>query len=90
MNKQELIAQVAARAKLTRDEATAAVNTALDALAGKLAEGESVTLTGFGSFAISEHQAHNGRNPQTGETMVIPARRRIKFTAGKKLKEAVA
>ena len=54
-----------------------------------LAKGDSVTLVGFGTFAVSDRAARAGRNPQTGETIQIKASKGAKFKAGKSLKEAV-
>ncbi len=56
-----------------------------DALAG----GDSITLTGFGNFKVTERAARTGRNPQTGKAIKIPAVKVIKFSAGKKLRESV-
>lgn len=52
-----------------------------------LAQGEVVTLPGLGSFSVVAHAAHMGRNPRTGESIAIPARRRIHFKTGKGLRQ---
>jgi len=71
----------------------AAANKALDGfLTGvtkALKKGDKVTLIGFGTFAVKKRSARKGRNPQTGETIKIPATKVPKFTPGKKLKDAV-
>ena len=61
----------------------------LDQIKAILAKGESVAFVGFGKFSVSERAARDGRNPQTGETLKIPASKAAKFTPGKELKEAV-
>lgn len=60
-----------------------------ETIADTLSKGEKVTLVGFGSFQVMERKAREGRNPQTGEKLQIPAKKVPKFRAGKKLREAV-
>jgi DNA-binding protein HU-beta len=90
MNKQELIAQVADTSGLTRGDAVKAVEAVFDAVAGALKKGDEVRLVGFGTFTVSKRKASTGRNPRTGEPMVIKASTQPKFKAGKGLKDAVA
>ncbi|HDW3055787.1 TPA: HU family DNA-binding protein [Bacillus cereus] len=89
MNKTELIKQVAQEANLTQKDATASVQAVLDQITQALAKGDSVQLIGFGTFEIRERSARTGRNPQTGEEMLIPGGKAPAFKAGKSLKEAV-
>lgn len=89
MNKQELVAKVAQDANLTKRQAEDAVNAFVNAVKESLGKGESVSLVGFGTFAVSERAARKGRNPQTGAEIQIPARKVPVFRAGKGLKEAL-
>lgn len=89
MNKTDLVAAVAAAADLTKADATAATDAVFEAITGALKDGDTVTLVGFGSFAIAERAAREGRNPRTGETIKIAASKQPKFKAGKGLKDAV-
>jgi len=89
MNKGELIEKVAKNSGLSKTDAEKALASILDAIAEAVATGEKVTLIGFGTFSVSERAAREGRNPQTGETMQIPAKKIVKFKAGSKLIEAV-
>ncbi|ANN35608.1 DNA-binding protein [[Bacillus thuringiensis] serovar konkukian] len=89
MNKTELIKQVAQEANLTQKDASASVQAVLDQITQALAKGDSVQLIGFGTFEVRERSARTGRNPQTGEEMLIPGGKTPAFKAGKSLKEAV-
>jgi len=89
MNKNDLVAAVAETSGLNKNDAAKAVDTALDTITAALKGGEEVRLVGFGTFAVSNRAASEGRNPRTGETIKIPASKRPKFTAGKALKDAV-
>lgn len=89
MNKADLIAQVAEETGLSKALAENAINSFTGAVSQSLAEGDAVTLIGFGTFSVIERSARNGRNPQTGATIKIAAKRVPKFTAGKALKESV-
>ena len=89
MNKQELIDQVASAADMTKSDAASAVEALLDTITGALKKGDDVRLTGFGSFVVTKRAASTGRNPRTGEAMMIPASNNPKFKAGKALKDAV-
>ena len=61
----------------------------MDAIRESLAKGESVAFVGFGKFSVADRSARDGRNPQTGETLKIPASKAAKFSPGKELKDAV-
>ena len=89
MNKQELIANVAETAGLQRSDAIKAVEAVFDAISASLKKGDEVRLVGFGTFSISKRKASTGRNPRTGEPMVIKASTQPKFKAGKLLKDSV-
>lgn len=89
MNKSELIAEMA-KALSTKQEAESALNSLLETISGVLKKGDKVTLPGFGTFKVSKRKARTGRNPRTGETIKIKAHKVPQFTAGKKLKDAVA
>ena len=89
MTKVELIAAVAEKANLTKKDAEAAVNGALDVITESLKGGDKVTLVGFGTFEVRERPERKGRNPQTKEPMTIAASKLPAFKAGKALKDAV-
>jgi DNA-binding protein HU-beta len=65
------------------------MNAILDVIQDELAAGNKLTLTGFGTFSVSERKARTGRNPRTGEEIKIPACKVAQFKPGKVLKEAV-
>ena len=90
MNKADLIVAVAERGALTKADAEKSINAILDTIVHATAKGDSVNLVGFGSWEVVHRPAHQGRNPTTGETIKIPAKNAVKFSAGKRLKDAVA
>jgi DNA-binding protein HU-beta len=85
MNKAELIAQIADDAGITKTQANAALDSFVDAVTKTLKKGDKVTLVGFGTFSVSKRAARTGRNPQTGETIKIKAKKVARFKAGKEL-----
>src|SRR3954470_22600447 len=89
MNKADLIDKIAGAADISKAQAGTAIDTLIDGVTAALKKGERVTLVGFGTFAISQRRARNGRNPQTGATIKIAARKVAKFTPGIELKKAV-
>ena len=90
MNKQELIAKVAAQADISKAAAAAKVVDAFtSSVTSALKSGDTVTLIGFGTFAVSQRAARIGRNPQTGKELKIAARKAPAFRAGKALKDAL-
>jgi len=89
MTKSELIDHVANETGLSKKDAGAAVNTVFDGIRDTLADGGSVTVTGFGTFDVRERSARQGVNPATGEKMQIKASKAPGFKAGKTLKDAV-
>lgn len=89
MNKTELVEIVAAKTSTSKKAAEAAVSAVLDAISEALVEGEKVQLIGFGTFEVKSVAEKEGRNPQTGAAITIPACKRPVFSAGKGLKDAV-
>lgn len=89
MNKAELVAAMADKADLSRKDTEAALKAFTDVVAEELKKGEKIQLVGFGTFEVTERAARNGRNPQTGEEMTIPASKAPKFKVGKALKDIV-
>lgn len=89
MNKAELIDTVASQAGLSKTDAASAVDSVFSVITKTLRNGDSVTLVGFGTFAVSDRAARTGRNPRTGEAITIPASKSPKFKAGKALKDAL-
>jgi DNA-binding protein HU-beta len=85
MNKAELVAQVSEETGITKTQANAALDSFIDAVTKTLKKGDKVTLVGFGTFSVSKRQARTGRNPQTGETIKIKAKKVARFKAGKEL-----
>ena len=89
MTKTDLIAQVAEQTKLTKKDSAAAIDAVFAAITSALAQGDGLSLTGFGSFAVAERAAKEGRNPKTGEKMAIAASKAVKFKAGKALRDSI-
>jgi DNA-binding protein HU-beta len=89
LTKTELIDKVAQETELTKKDSDQAIDAFIDAISEALAKGDKVTLVGFGSFEVRKRAARQGRNPQTGKAIDIPAREVPVFTAGKNLKDAV-
>ena len=89
MNKDNIIAIVANKARITKKDATTAVDAVFDSILEALANGEEVKVAGFGSFEVKTHIARVGMNPITKEPIQIPAMQAIAFRAGKAAKEKV-
>lgn len=89
MNKGELVENMADAAGISKAAAERALTGLLDSISGALAKGDKVTLVGFGTFSISKRSARQGRNPQTGAAIKIPARKVARFKPGSKLADAV-
>jgi DNA-binding protein HU-beta len=83
MNKGDLIDHIASEAGLTKGQAGDALNAVLTAVQKTLKKGDKVTLVGFGTFSVSKRAARTGRNPKTGATIKIAAKKVAKFKAGK-------
>lgn len=89
MNKSDMIKYIAETAEITQISAEKAVDAFCDAVKNVLQEGQQVVLSGFGRFSVSERAARKGRNPKSGAEIMIPAKKIVKFSAGKDLKDAV-
>ena len=89
MNKSELIQAIADEAELSKHDAAEFVDAFISVVTQELKDGNDVTLVGFGVFHVSERAERQGRNPQTGETLTIPATKKPRFRPVKPLKEAV-
>jgi DNA-binding protein HU-beta len=89
MNKAELVAAMADRAGISKNDAEKALNAFVEVVGGELGKGEKVQLIGFGTFETVERAARTGKNPQTGEELKIAACKAPKFKPGKALKEEV-
>jgi DNA-binding protein HU-beta len=89
MNKDDLTARIAASARTSKTRAAAIIETFMGNVSAALEKGERVTLVGFGTFEISHHKARNGRNPQTGDLITIPARRVARFSPGLELRKTL-
>ena len=89
MNKAELIQAVVAKSGLSKKDAEVALAAVIDSVTEALKAGEKVALVGFGTFAVKARAARTGKNPQTGETIEIPASKVPAFVAGKALKDAI-
>lgn len=90
MTKAELVEQAAIEAKISKVAAAAALNSFMGSVAKALKKKDGkVTLVGFGTFSKVRRKARKGRNPQTGEPIKIKASNAVKFSPGKKLKDAV-
>ena len=89
MTKAELVEKVADKIQLTKKQTETVVNILLNCITEALSEGDKVELRGFGSFRIRKRNPREGRNPKTGDTVQIPAKRVPFFKAGKELREMV-
>ena len=89
MNKAELIEKVAESADVSKACAGRCVDTVFSSICAALAQGDAVTMGGFGTFLVKERAARSGRNPRTGETISITASKLPGFKASKALKDAV-
>lgn len=89
MNKTELIEVVAKAADLKKKDAEAAVSAVVAAIEDALVNGDKVQLIGFGTFEVKTTAAKTGINPQTKEKISIPAKKAVKFSVGKALKDKV-
>jgi len=89
VNKADLIDKMATEANISKAAAEKALGALTDGVKTALQKGEPVTLIGFGTYSVTERKARTGRNPQTGAELQIPAKKAIKFKAGKGLRESV-
>ncbi|HIS87875.1 TPA: HU family DNA-binding protein [Candidatus Avigastranaerophilus faecigallinarum] len=89
MNKEELVKEVAKKAKVSQKAAADVLSATIDTVQKTVAKGKKVTLVGFGTFEARKRKARTGRNPQTGAAIKIAAKTVPTFSAGKKFKDAV-
>lgn len=84
-SKAEMVARVAEESGITRAQAQKAVDSLLSMIGSTLSQGQNVSLSGFGTFRVTNTKERQGRNPATGASITIPAGKRIGFTAGSRL-----
>lgn len=89
MNKEDLLGQVASGVGLSKADAAKAVDAVFSNITSSLKSGNEVRIVGFGTFLVANRAATTGRNPRTGESIQIPAKKVPKFRAGKALKSTV-
>lgn len=91
MNKGQLIDTIAEQvtASTTKKQIDTIVTAAFDVIANAVAGGDKVTLVGFGSWEVRDTAERQGRNPQTGDIVTIPPSKKVRFSAGKALKDLV-
>ena len=89
MNKTELVAAMAKETNLAKKDVEAVLKSFIDVVSEELKNDGKVQLVGFGTIEVTQRMAREGRNPQTGETMMIEASKAPKFKAGKALKDIV-
>jgi len=87
MTKTDLVEVIYERVGLSRKEAAKAVDTVLEIIKDSLRRGEKVKISGFGSFVVNHKHARRGRNPQTGDPLIIASRSVLSFKASDILKE---
>ena len=85
MNKAELISSVAKSANVTKAKAKMVLNSVLKNMVNTMKDGKKVSLLGFGTFSVVRRVEKKGRNPHTGQGIIIPAHNAIKFKSGKML-----
>lgn len=90
MTKANLITEISEITGLSKADSTRALDGMLQSIQTELKKGNDVSVTGFGTFSVAQREARDGRNPRTGETLKIPAKKHTKFRAGKTLREAIA
>ncbi len=89
MNKTDLINKIAKDAGVSKPTANKALNAVIDGITAALKKGQKTTLVGFGTFEVRDRKARTGRNPRTKAPIKIPAKKVVRFKAGKNLKEVV-
>lgn len=90
MNKADLVKEISQKASVNQATAQKALESMLDTFKESLKKGEKIQLIGFGSFEVAKRAERKGVNPQTKKEIKIPAKKVVKFKAGKELKELVA
>ena len=86
MNKEELIAEISKKTKISKKDASLVLSATIDTIQSQVKKGNKVTLDGFGTWASKKRAARTGRNPQTGATLKIAAKTVPTFSAGKAFK----
>lgn len=89
MNKHELVSAIALSTKLSKSDTEKVIDSFCENVKKTLKKGQDITITGFGRYYISKHKTRQGRNPQTGAPITIPARKVPSFKAGKELKTSL-
>jgi DNA-binding protein HU-beta len=89
MTKAALVDAIAKKSKISKKASGIALNTFVDAITAALKKGDKVTLVGFGTFSVVKRKARLAKNPRTGATIKVPAKKAPKFKAGRELKKAV-
>jgi integration host factor subunit beta len=89
MTKSELIEAITTRGQITKARAELVVNCVFDAMTDALQRGEGIEVRGFGSFTVRPYRSYMGRNPRTGQSVDVPAKRLPFFKVGKELREVV-
>ncbi|MEI6847861.1 MAG: HU family DNA-binding protein [Chlorobiaceae bacterium] len=89
MSKAELVEKIAEQTNLTKADSDRALTALVNAVKASLKNGEDVAIAGFGTFTTVERAERQGRNPQTGEPLTIPARKAVKFRAAKALRDEI-
>ena len=89
MNKKELVAAIAEKSEVTKNDVEKVMQSFTEVVSEELAKGEKIQMVGFGTFEVAERAEREGRNPKSGEVMTIAASKSPKFKAGKALKDIV-
>lgn len=89
MKKSELIDAIASGAEITKADAKKALDLTIENITKTLQNGNSIQLTGFGTFSVNQRSERKGRNPQTGAEITIAAKNVVKFKVGKELSESI-
>ena len=89
MNKSELINAIAEQGNLSKADAGRSLDALIKTIETTLKAGDSITLVGFGTFAVKDRAERTGRNPQTGKEIKIAAKKVVKFKAGSELNDAI-
>lgn len=89
MNKGELIEAISVKAEISKKDASKALEAICDSISETLTQGDKISLIGFGTFETRQRASRKGRNPQTGQEVIIPAKKAPVFKASRTLKEAV-
>jgi len=89
MTKAQIVEIIAKKAHLTKKASREAIDSFLDEIVRQINKGEKVVLSGFGTFKVAKVKDKKGRNPQTGEDLIIKSHRVVRFVVGKTLKRLV-